>query len=536
MPEPFTTTLATVAAGHTATVAGRRALVDSARGTAARGRGPRARVGAKRSTRVAIPLIDAVDTRRGRLHAVHVRVLRDDARHGPHAVRTPTAPPGAGVRHTATARSAKISFKRQSRYLPFGPATPLPGAYTGLPADRVSLSDFFAACGDPRSIPDALAVRCGWAVAGRQRRSRRGPAKWVRFRFPAMRRWSRPSASPNGTIVAAIGVVQGDAIGAIHADGVSSIALQVVAINGHDVAYRRAGEGPVVLLVHGMAGSSVTWNHVMPRLARQFTVVAPDLLGHGESAKPRGEYSLGAHADILRDLLNALGYDRATFVGQSFGGGIVMQLAYQFPERCERLVLVNSGGLGRGVHALLRALTAPGAEQVLALACTPALRAAGGGAAAWFRRVGIRSTPASQEIWRSYESLADADARRAFFRTLRAVVDLGGQSVSAADRLYLSAHIPTLIVWGARDPFIPVRHAFAAHRAIPGSRLEIFDDVGHYPHCEAPERFADVLVDFITSTAPATVSERQWRDLFRPPPETDPGGADATPVSRGPLR
>ena len=172
-------------------------------------------------------------------------------------------------------------------------------------------------------------------------------------------------------------------------DGVSSIALQVVAINGHDVAYRRAGEGPVVLLVHGMAGSSVTWNHVMPRLAKQFTVVAPDLLGHGESAKPRGEYSLGAHADILRDLLNALGYDRATFVGQSFGGGIVMQLAYQFPERCERLVLVNSGGLGRGVHALLRALTAPGAEQVLALACTPALRAAGNRAAAWFRRVGI---------------------------------------------------------------------------------------------------------------------------------------------------
>jgi pimeloyl-ACP methyl ester carboxylesterase len=313
--------------------------------------------------------------------------------------------------------------------------------------------------------------------------------------------------------------------------GISSIDPQVVAINGHDVAYRRAGEGPVVLLLHGMAGSSMTWTHVMPRLAERLTVVAPDLLGHGDSAKPRGEYSLGAHADILRDLLNALGYDRATFVGQSFGGGIAMQLAYQFPERCERLALVNSGGLGREVHVLLRALTAPGAEQILALACTPALRAAGSRVAAWSHRVGIPSTPAGQEIWRSYASLADADARRAFFRTLRAVVDLGGQTVSAADRLYLSAQIPTLIVWGARDPFIPVRHAFAAHRAIPGSRLEIFEDAGHYPHCEATERFAAVLIDFITSTAPATVSERRWRDLFRPSPEKHRDAADPTPVS-----
>ena len=308
-------------------------------------------------------------------------------------------------------------------------------------------------------------------------------------------------------------------------DGVPPLGSQVVAINGHDVAYRRAGHGPVVLLVHGMAGSSETWSHVMPRLAKRFTVVAPDLLGHGESAKPRSEYSLGAHADILRDLLNALGHDRATFVGQSFGGGIVMQLAYQFPERCERLVLVNSGGLGREVHFLLRALTATGADQVLAVACAPALRAAGSRVATWLQRVGLRSTPAGREIWRSYASLTDADARWAFFRTLRAVVDLGGQTVSAADRLYLSAQIPTLIVWGARDPFIPVRHAFAAHQAIPGSRLDIFEDVGHYPHCEAPERFTHVLVDFITSTEPAKVSERRWRELFHPA-EKDPAADD----------
>jgi pimeloyl-ACP methyl ester carboxylesterase len=290
------------------------------------------------------------------------------------------------------------------------------------------------------------------------------------------------------------------------------VRLQHVTINGHDVAYRSAGDGPVVLLVHGMAGSSATWQHVMLALARRFTVVAPDLLGHGESAKPRSDYSLGGHANSLRDLLSALGHERVTCVGQSFGGGVAMQLAYQFPERCERLVLVSSGGLGREVNLLLRALTAPGAEHVLSLACGPGVREAASRVTTWLRRVGVRAGPAGEEVWRSYASLADADSRRAFFCTLRAVIDLGGQTVGAADRLHLAAQVPTLIVWGARDPLIPVRHAIAAHEAIPGSRLEIFEGVGHYPHCEAPERFVDVLVDFITSTAPGHVSERHWRE------------------------
>ena len=206
----------------------------------------------------------------------------------------------------------------------------------------------------------------------------------------------------------------------------------------------------MVLLVHGMAGSSVTWKHVMPALARRLTVVAPDLLGHGESAKPRSEYSLGAHANSLRDLLNALGHDRATLVGQSLGGGVVMQLAYQFPERCERLVLVSSGGLGREVNFLLRALTAPGAEEVLSFACAPGVRDAASWVATWLRRAGVRTGPAGEEMWRSYASLADADSRSAFFRTLRAVIDLGGQTVGAADRLYLAAQIPTLIAMEER--------------------------------------------------------------------------------------
>jgi pimeloyl-ACP methyl ester carboxylesterase len=274
-------------------------------------------------------------------------------------------------------------------------------------------------------------------------------------------------------------------------------------INGERVAYRTAGKGPVLLLVHGMAGSSETWRHVMPALAERFTVLAPDLLGQGESDKPRGDYSLGAQANMLRDLLDELGHQRATVVGQSLGGGIAMQFAYQFLERCERLVLVNSGGLGREVTFYLRMLAVPGFEAIFPLVCAPPLRDAGNLIATWLGRAGIRSTPARQEIWRSYASLADAESRRAFFRSLRDVIDYEGQAVNAVSRLYRAARLPTLIVWGAQDPFIPVSHAVAAREAIPGSRLEIFDGVGHYPHCEEPERFVAVLTDFITSTKPA---------------------------------
>jgi pimeloyl-ACP methyl ester carboxylesterase len=182
---------------------------------------------------------------------------------------------------------------------------------------------------------------------------------------------------------------------------------RAITLDGDRVVYRTAGEGPVLLLVHGMAGSSVTWKHVMPALSQRFTVVAPDLLGHGQSDKPRAAYSLGAHTDTLRDVMDFLGHRRATVVGQSLGGGIAMQFAYQFPERCERLVLVNSGGLGREVNLILRALTLPEAEYAFPLVCTPRLRDAGSLVATWLARVGVRSTPAGQEIWRSYASLAD---------------------------------------------------------------------------------------------------------------------------------
>ncbi len=305
------------------------------------------------------------------------------------------------------------------------------------------------------------------------------------------------------------------------ASAMTAMKPEHLSIHGHRIAFRTGGSGPVLLLVHGMAGSSETWKRVLPALTQRFTVVAPDLIGHGESGKPRrGEYSLAAHANVLRDLLHVLGHERATFVGQSLGGGVTMQLAYQFPELCERLVLVGSGGLGREVNLVIRALTFPGAEYVFPLVCTPLLRDILNRALSWFYAAGLRVAPAIEEMWRSYTSLAESDTRQAFFRTLHAVIDLGGQAVSASDRLYLTSQVPTLIIWGADDPIIPVSHAQSAHEAMPGSRLQIFDGVGHYPHCEDPERFVQAIVDFMSSTQPAPLSPTRWLELLRTYPQT----------------
>ncbi len=289
-----------------------------------------------------------------------------------------------------------------------------------------------------------------------------------------------------------------------------------LSIHGKRLKYRLGGQGPLLLLIHGMAGSATTWKQVMPALSEHFTLLAPDLLGHGHSEKSKGDYSLGSMASTLRDLIIGLGYERATVVGQSYGGGVAMQFAYQYPELCERLVLVDAGGLGKEVNPLLRMLTLPGSEALLLVACAPPVRhivEAIGRAVFWKK---LQNAPVIPELWRSYASLGDVQARRAFLRTLRAVIDPRGQAVSANDKLYLAAGIPTLIIWGENDRIIPVEHAHAAHEAIPGSWLEIIEGVGHYSHCEAPDRFVTALTEFIEATQPARIEVSQARILRRP--------------------
>jgi pimeloyl-ACP methyl ester carboxylesterase len=283
--------------------------------------------------------------------------------------------------------------------------------------------------------------------------------------------------------------------------------LRHVSVNGHDLAYRMAGQGEAILLVHGIAASSVTWHDSMRALARRYRVVAPDLLGHGDSEKAAGDYSLGAHASFLRDLLRVLGIGPVTAVGHSFGGGIVLQLAYQHPEVCARIVLESSGGLGREVHSVLRVLSIPGAEFVLPVIAPSFVRKGGDALLGWIRRRGIRA-PRVHEGWLAYSSLAEPGTRQAFVRELRSVVEFGGQIVSAKDRIQAATERPTLIVWGDGDSMIPVDHGRAAHELIPGSRLEIFEEAGHFPHAEYPDRYAGVLSEFIETTQPARGDSR----------------------------
>jgi len=299
--------------------------------------------------------------------------------------------------------------------------------------------------------------------------------------------------------------------------------LRHVSIHGHDVRYRRLGPTapgtssaqPIetVLLIHGLAGSSKTWDAVMPLLAERYDVIAPDLLGHGESAKPSGDYSLGAFASGLRDFLAVLDVPRVTIIGHSFGGGVAMQLAYQHPELLDRLVLVGSGGLGREVSWLLRLLTLPGFEYVMPLGFPKPAVEVGTNVGRVLGRRGIRSERLG-EMWRAYASLAGAPNRTAFVRTMRGVIEPGGQTVNASDRLYLAARVPTMLVWGDHDAIIPVCHAHAAHDAIEGSRLEIMEGMGHFPHVEDPERFTRVLTDFLDTTAAGPIGPEPLRDVI----------------------
>jgi len=277
--------------------------------------------------------------------------------------------------------------------------------------------------------------------------------------------------------------------------------LTYLDLHGDRIAYRDAGDGPTLLLIHGMAGSSATWQAIIPRLSKKFRVIAPDLLGHGMSAKPRGDYSLGAFAVFLRDLLDELGVDRATVVGQSLGGGIAMQFAHQHRDYCERLALIGSGGLGPDLSPLLRMLSAPGAEFVLPVVAPQPVLNLGNKLGSWLTSAGIQS-PRAGQMWHAYSSLSDAQTRRAFLRTLRSVVDYRGQAVSALNKLHVAEGLPALLIWGDHDRIIPVAHAYAAHDAVPGSRLEVLEGIGHFPHVEAPMAVADILETFIASTTP----------------------------------
>jgi pimeloyl-ACP methyl ester carboxylesterase len=287
-----------------------------------------------------------------------------------------------------------------------------------------------------------------------------------------------------------------------------------VDLHGHRAVYRAAGSGPPVVLIHGMVNSSRHWREVALRLADRYTVIAPDLIGHGDSATPRGDYSLGAHAAAIRDLLVAIGVGPASVVGHSLGGGVAMQYFWQFPERVERLALVSSGGLGPEVSPMLRGAALPGASTAIRAATAERTLSWLSRLAEELDRRGSEKGTYVRAVVRAMRPLGSRGGRRAFVQTLRSVIDARGQRVSAVDRLYLLGPVPTLIVWGERDNTIPIAHGRAAVEAIPDARFESLPSAAHFPHLEDPEGLAAVLGDFIAGTRPHNIDEAEWAELI----------------------
>lgn len=291
--------------------------------------------------------------------------------------------------------------------------------------------------------------------------------------------------------------------------------VQFVTIHGHRRAFVKVGKGPAVLLLHGLGCNHTTWESVIEPLSRRYTVIAPDLLGHGQSDKPRADYTLGGFANGMRDLLTVLGIDKVTVIGHSFGGGVAMQFAYQYPERTERLMLVASGGLGPEVSPAIRAISTPGFHQVMGVLTLPGIRHAGLAGLRALAGTGLPLTRDLDEVADIYDMFRDPAARHAVRHVVKAVVDWQGQIVTMADRAYLTEAMPMWVVWGREDRVIPVRHANAAAGLAPNARVEVIPDSGHFPHKDHPQRFARIVQDFIRTTEPATYSRARFRRLLK---------------------
>ena len=291
--------------------------------------------------------------------------------------------------------------------------------------------------------------------------------------------------------------------------------VEYVTIHGHRRAFVRAGSGPALLLLHGLGCDHTTWAPVIASLARRYTVIAPDLLGHGHSDKPRADYSVGGYANGMRDLLSVLGIDRVTVVGHSLGGGVAMQFAYQFPERTERLVLVAPGGFGPEVTPAIRAVTTPGFHQVMGGLTLPGIRHVSLAGLRALARTPIRRTRDLAEVADIIESFADSRTRAAIRHVVRAVVDWKGQIITMTDRAYLTEAMPMCVIWGSDDMVIPVSHATTAAAVAPSARIEVIPNAGHFPHKDHPQRFVKLLNDFIRTTQPAWYDAEAWRAHLR---------------------
>ncbi len=260
-------------------------------------------------------------------------------------------------------------------------------------------------------------------------------------------------------------------------------------LHGDDLAYEfHQGAGTPLLLVHGVGSSTKTWTDVLDRLLDAGrTVVAIDLLGHGESGHGNGDFSLGANASRIRDLLDHLGIDRVHVVGHSLGGGVSLQFQYQYPERVASLTLISSGGLGAEVSAGLRAASLPGSEVVFRALVSE-------------RVIGWIDGSAPPRVVEKLQRLQDERRLRAFLATVRSVVGPQGQRVRATDK-FDSVTDPSsvLIIWGEDDSTLPMSHGVSAHQMLPGSTFMSVAGAGHHPHVDAPDLVGEAILRHVVA-------------------------------------
>ncbi|MBM9461727.1 alpha/beta fold hydrolase [Nocardioides sp. zg-536] len=315
--------------------------------------------------------------------------------------------------------------------------------------------------------------------------------------------------------------------------------LQYVVLHGKRRAYLKAGRGPALLLLHGLGCDHTTWLPVIDELAKRYTVIAPDFLGHGASDKPRADYSVAGYANGMRDLLTVLGIDKATVVGHSFGGGVALQFGYQFPERTQRIVVVATGGFGPEVTPFIKLIQAPGWSAAMGVLTLPGIRHL---ELAAMRTAAQLPGPARKyvrdlgEVAAIVDSWKDRRTRYAIRHLVRAVIDWRGQVVTIADRAYLTEVMPIAVVWGRDDQVIPVRHASIAAFLAPQAHVEVIPDSGHFPHKDHPEQFVAILNEFIATTEPATYNRARFRRMLkaggaaRPAPLVSVEAADGAPA------
>mgnify|MGYP006299848815 FL=1 len=268
-----------------------------------------------------------------------------------------------------------------------------------------------------------------------------------------------------------------------------------VTLDSVKTRYWEIGErGPRIVLIHGIGGFAENWRFNIENLAGHFKVYAVDLVGFGKSGKPKAPYTYDYFARFIKEFIDVMEIDKAVLIGHSLGGGIAMRFALMFPGRVEKLVLVDSAGLGKEISKIFKLISLPGfGELVTRPDRTRTLKM-------YKNLVYDRSLLSEEMVDLGFSFSSSPGAQQAFLKTARGTVNIFGFKRKAINPIRRNLHrieVPVLVLWGERDAIIPVRHAYIAKDGIPDAELEVFENCGHIPMIECPDEFNTAVVKFL---------------------------------------